>query len=41
MIALIRNDPSRFEAEEGKLRLVEKMLQRIEGRVLDGSIYQV
>jgi len=41
MIALVRTDPAKFGASEEKLKLLEKMLQKIEGTVLEGAIFKV
>ena len=41
MIGVVANDPARFGVEENKLRMVTRMLQTIEGTVLDGQIFEV
>lgn len=41
MIALVRTDPAKFGTSEDKLKLLEKMLQKIEGTVLEGAIFKV
>jgi hypothetical protein len=41
MIGVVASDPKRFEVEENKLRQVTRMLQTIEGTVLEGTIFEV
>ena len=41
MIGIVAGDPARFGVEENKLRMVTRMLQTIEGTVLDGQIFEV
>ena len=41
MIALVRTEPAKFGTSEEKLKLLEKMLQKIEGTVLEKAIFKV
>ena len=41
MMGMIANDPARFGVDDTKLRQVTRMLQSIEGTVLEGRIFEV
>jgi len=41
MITVIRTDPNKFGTTMEKLKVLEKMLQKIEGTVLEGAIFKV
>lgn len=41
MMKSVRHDPVKFGTTEDKLRPFEKLMMTLEGRLLDGMIFQV
>ena len=41
MLKSVQHNPQRFDLEDDRIRPFEKLIMTLEGRVLDGFIFQV